>query len=86
MKYCSRYEIIKHPARARLFSITAAWRRLLALQAGYAELELDDSHLVGVLVMVHHEYELPLPQHAVGSLLVRRVHLLQTTECQDQKS
>ena len=73
MKYCSRYVIIKQPGvTARLFSITAAWRGLLALQAGDAELELDDRRLVlvGVLALVHHEQELPLPQHAVRSLLV----------------
>ena len=48
--------MIKYPAC--LFSI--------ALQAGYAESELDNCWLL----LEHHEHEPPLPQHAVGALLV----------------
>ena len=74
----SRPELIKSPAR--LFSITAAWCRLLALHPGHAELELDDCWAVVLLPLVDHEHELPLSHHAVGSLLVRSSHILQTTK------
>ena len=80
----SRRELIKPPAR--LFSITAAWCRLLALLPGHAELELDDCWAVVLVPLVDHEHELPLSHHAVGSLLVRSVHILQTTKCPEHFS